>query len=70
MLSVNISQVIQYVITESGKVADLEVCEGVSPILDKEAYSVVKLTDGKWKPGLHDNQKVRVSYTLPVNFVL
>jgi protein TonB len=47
----------------------VEIARGVDPSLDKEALRVVKNMP-KWKPGKQRGKAVRVSYTVPINFVL
>ena len=54
---------------QNSKVQEVEVEQGVFPSLDAEAVRVVKSAP-KWKPGIKDGKPVRVTYTLPVIFVL
>jgi TonB family protein len=60
---------IKFVIGTNGGVQEVEVLEGVFPSLNAEAVRVVK-SSPKWKPGLKDGKPCRVTYTLPVIFVL
>ena len=60
---------VKFVIGTNGGVQEVEVEKGVFPSLDAEAVRVVK-SSPKWKPGIKDGKPVRVSYTLPVIFVL
>lgn len=60
---------IQFVISSKGEVTNAIVLRGVDPSLDKEALRVVENMP-KWKPGKQRNRPVRVSYTVPINFVL
>lgn len=60
---------INFVIGNDGKVTDAKVARGVAPSLDKEALRVVNSMP-KWKPGKQRGKPVRVSYTVPINFVL
>ena len=60
---------IQFVINQNGEVTNAVVLRGVDPSLDKEALRVVQAMP-KWKPGKQRNRPVRVSYTVPINFVL
>ncbi len=60
---------IQFVISSKGEVTNAVVLRGVDPSLDKEALRVVENMP-KWKPGKQRNRPVRVSYTVPINFVL
>lgn len=60
---------VQFVINIDGGVTDVTIARSVDPSLDREAIRVVQ-TMPKWKPGMQRNRAVRVSYTLPINFVL
>ncbi|MGL5229071.1 MAG: TonB family protein, partial [Bacteroidales bacterium] len=59
--------IISFVIDKNGKVVDPEINRGVSPSIDAEAIRVVKSMPN-WIPGEQRGQKVRVQYTLPINF--
>ncbi|GAB4028180.1 TonB family protein [Spirosoma gilvum] len=61
---------ISFVVCTDGTLCDYEVIKGVQKDLDEEALRVVKEMSGKWKPGYHRGEKVRVKYNLPVNFSL
>jgi TonB family protein len=60
---------VKFVVGSNGGVQEVEVLQGVYPSLDAEAVRVVK-SSPKWKPGIKDGKPVRVTYTLPVIFVL
>ncbi|HLW07540.1 MAG TPA: energy transducer TonB [Marinilabiliaceae bacterium] len=60
---------IQFIINTRGEVTNATVLRGVDPSLDKEALRVVESMP-RWKPGKQRNKTVRVSYTVPINFVL
>lgn len=60
---------IQFVINQNGEVTNATILRGVDPSLDREALRVVEAMP-KWKPGKQRNRPVRVSYTVPINFVL
>lgn len=60
---------VTFVVNTDGSVADARIARGVDPSLDKEALRVVN-TLPKWKPGKQRGKPVRVSYTVPINFVL
>ncbi len=60
---------VTFVVNTDGSVADARIARGVDPSLDKEALRVVN-TLPKWKPGQQRGKPVRVSYTVPINFVL
>ena len=60
---------IVFVIDTNGAVTNVRVARSVNDALDKEAVRVVKSMP-RWIPGKQAGQAVRVSYTVPVNFVL
>ncbi len=60
---------ISFVVSKKGEVTDVKVARGVDPNLDKEAIRVVQAMP-KWKPGKQRGKAVKVSYTVPINFVL
>ncbi|MBW6535957.1 MAG: energy transducer TonB [Mariniphaga sp.] len=60
---------VTFVVNTDGSIADARIARGVDPSLDKEALRVVTQLP-KWKPGKQRGKPVRVSYTVPINFVL
>jgi TonB family protein len=60
---------VKFVVGTNGGVQEVEVEKGVFPSLDTEAVRVVK-SSPKWKPGMKNGKPCRVTYTLPVIFVL
>lgn len=60
---------VTFVVDKDGGISDARIARGVDPSLDKEALRVVNQLP-KWKPGKQRGQPVRVSYTVPINFVL
>lgn len=60
---------VTFVVNTDGSIADARIARGVDPSLDKEALRVVNALP-KWKPGKQRGKPVRVSYTVPINFVL
>lgn len=60
---------VKFVIAADGSVTNVEVARPFDPNLDKEAVRVVKSMP-KWTPGKQRGKAVRVSYTVPINFVL
>ncbi|QHV98897.1 energy transducer TonB [Spirosoma endbachense] len=59
---------LSFVVCEDGALCDYEVIKSVDPELDKEALRIVQKMNGRWKPGVQRGQKVRVKYSLPINF--
>lgn len=60
---------VNFVANKDGSVTGAKIARGVDPALDKEALRVVNSLP-KWKPGKQGGKPVRVSYTVPINFVL
>ncbi|MBW8323592.1 MAG: energy transducer TonB [Prolixibacteraceae bacterium] len=60
---------VNFVVNKDGSVTGAKIARGVDPALDKEALRVVNSLP-KWKPGKQGGKPVRVSYTVPINFVL
>ncbi len=60
---------VQFVVGTDGGVTQVKVARGVDPNLDKEAIRVVQSMP-KWKAGKQRGKAVKVSYTVPINFVL
>lgn len=60
---------ISFVVDTNGGISNVKVTRGIDTALDKEAMRVIKAMP-KWIPGKQNGQAVRVSFTLPINFVL
>lgn len=60
---------VNFVVDKTGKVGNARIARGVDPSLDKEALRVIN-TLPRWKPGMQRGKPVRVSFTVPINFVL
>jgi protein TonB len=60
---------VTFVVDKDGSVTNARIARGVDPSIDKEALRVVNSLP-KWKPGKQRGKAVRVSYTVPINFVL
>ena len=60
---------ISFVIEANGKITNVKVVRGVDPALDKAA---VKAVEGgpNWTPGKQRGKPVRVTFTIPITFVL
>ncbi|MBP7508081.1 MAG: M56 family metallopeptidase [Prolixibacteraceae bacterium] len=56
-------------VDENGNVTDARIARGVAPSLDEEALRVVNLSP-VWMPGTNKGKPVKVSYTVPINFLL
>lgn len=60
---------VNFVVDKDGSVTQAKIARGVDASLDKEALRVVN-TLPKWKPGMQRGKPVKVSYTVPISFVL
>lgn len=60
---------VTFVIEKDGRSSSYNIAKGVHPVLNEEAIRVLKLMP-RWNPGKQRGKPVRVSYTVPVGFVL
>ncbi len=60
---------VSIIVGKDGKITNPEIVQGVDPALDAEAMKVVAAMP-EWKPGTQNGEKVRVQYTIPINFRL
>lgn len=60
---------VNFTIEKDGSINEVKIIRGVHPLLDEEAVRVIE-SFPKWKPGKHEGKTVRVSYNIPLNFVL
>jgi len=60
---------VNFVVNTDGMVSDARVIRSVHPSLDEEAIRVVNSLP-KWKPGKQRGKPVRVSFSVPISFVL
>lgn len=61
--------VMQFTIERDGSVTNIKMLRGTDPLLDNEAYRIIK-TSPKWTPGKHHGELQRCTYTVPVLFNL
>jgi len=60
---------VSFVVNKEGRVENPKIERGVDPLLDEEALRVVKLLK-TWTPGSQRGEKVKVMFTVPINFAL
>ncbi len=60
--------VISFIVLEDGTLTDYKIEKNAEKSLNEEALRVVKKSSGLWEPGIMKGQKVKIRYTLPVNF--
>jgi protein TonB len=58
---------VSFIIEKDGQLSNIKIIRGIGHGCDEEAARVLGKSP-KWKPGIQNNQKVRVAYTLPINF--
>lgn len=58
---------VQFAVDVDGKVKDIEIKKGISPILDREAYRII-MNSPKWIPGFVNGKPTKVFFRFPVNF--
>lgn len=61
--------VLSFVVEKDGSVSNINVLQGVNPLLDNEAVKVISQSP-KWSPGLQRGQPVRFRYLIPLDFSL
>lgn len=60
---------VEFCVDVNGEVCDAKVARGVNDLLDAEALRVVSSLPN-WIPGKDNGKKVKVQYTIPINFAL
>lgn len=60
---------VSYIVEKDGSITNVKIQIGIHPLLDAEAIRVVQGMP-RWIPGRQSGKTVRVSYTVPINFVL
>ncbi len=58
-----------FIVNKDGSISDVNVVQGVDPLLDAEAVRVLSLMP-LWKPGKQRGETVKVRFTIPVVFRL
>lgn len=61
--------IVDFLITEEGKITDVKIKKGVRQDLDNEAMRLIREMP-RWNPGELNGKNIHVSYTLPINFTL
>lgn len=60
---------LSFIIEKDGSLSNIKIEHGAGYGFDEEALRVLKLAKA-WKPGIQNNQPVRVRYNIPINFQL
>lgn len=60
---------VEFIVEADGSVTNVKVARSVDEVLDKEAIRVISASP-KWRPAIKNGEKVRVKYSLPVEFRL
>jgi len=61
---------VELVVNTDGTISEVSIKRSVHTLLDHEAMRVIKMTSGKWKPGMQSGKAVKVRLILPVKFNL
>jgi TonB family protein len=61
--------VVEFVVTQEGRIINPKIVRNVSESIDKEALRVISLMP-HWKPGKQNGRPVNVRYNLPLTFSL
>lgn len=64
------TEVVQFTVTADGNVKDFKVINSVSWEIDQEIIRALKTTDGMWKPGYNNNQKVDMTKEVSLMFCI
>ena len=59
----------QFVVMEDGTINGIEIIKGVSPLLDEESLRVLQSMPS-WRPGITNNQTVRIALQVPIQYSL
>ena len=62
--------IVTFIIKKDGSVSDVDVLNPVNLALGKAAMDLIKLTNGKWTPGLLFGEIVNVKAKIPITFSL
>ncbi len=61
--------IVTMIVEKDGSLSNIKIVRSVSDDIDAEALRVVTLSP-KWSPGLQNGRPVRVSYAIPISFML
>jgi tetratricopeptide (TPR) repeat protein len=64
------TEIIQFTVSPEGRLTKYKVLNSLGPEIDKEMFRVLKLTNGKWKPGTANGEAVAMVQEVSVNFLL
>jgi protein TonB len=56
-----------FIINEDGSISDIKILKGINNICDKAAIDVIKIMPN-WIPGVYQDKKVKVYYSIPIKF--
>lgn len=61
--------IVNFIVGLNGEIRDVKIVKSVNKDLDKEAMRVISLMPN-WTPGMNNGKPVKVSFNLPVKFVI
>jgi TonB family protein len=62
------TEVVAFSVTPEGKVSNIRVINSVHPSIDEEVISVLKTTNGMWKPGAFNDEAIAMDKEISVVF--
>ena len=63
------TEVVEFKVTTEGNIMDFKIVNSISAEIDNEVIRVLKVTDGKWKPGLVNGAPVDMKKEVSVAFI-
>jgi protein TonB len=61
--------IVNFIVGKNGEINDIKIVKSINKDLDKEAIRVISLMPN-WAPGMNNGKPVKVSFNLPVKFVI
>jgi|JI10StandDraft_1071094.scaffolds.fasta_scaffold425811_2 protein TonB len=61
--------IVNFIVGKNGEINDIKIVKSINKELDKEAIRVISLMPN-WAPGMNNGKPVKVSFNLPVKFVI
>ena len=63
------TEVVEFKVTTDGRIKEFAIVNSISTEIDHEVIRVLKITDGKWKPGLANGEPVEMKKEVSVTFI-
>ncbi|MDX8340488.1 energy transducer TonB [Draconibacterium sp. IB214405] len=62
------TEVIKFKVNALGKVTNIDIVNGICPVINEEIVRVLESTNGKWKPGIRDGIPVSMEQEVSIVF--